>query len=144
MRAVLVVMAGVLAVPASAAPVALACTAEHGMSWQAGTPELVAMADDENSIGGPPVFHVDPNDGEWFLEIPGSSALTSDGGTFEIVRASAFERYNDEWVGLDQDTMLRVRGGEEPYPFLFVSRDFSVVTGTCVAPEKPFLLLQDP
>jgi hypothetical protein len=131
-----------MAAPALAGPATLTCTAEHAMGWQGETPNLVRLDDSVEEIGGPPMVHLDPKGGEWFLQLPGSRALTNGGGTFKIIVTSTFEHYYEEWVGIDYDTMLRIQGGA-PYRFLFVSRDFAVLSGTCVAPEKPFLLLGD-
>lgn len=126
---------------AHAGPKTLTCTMESWVNWRAGAPELVTDAADAESGLGAPMIHLDPREGRWFLEVPGSAALTNGGGTFAIVRASEFDRYYAEWVGVDHDDMLRIRGDKPPYPFVFVSNEYATVFGTCVEPEKAFILL---
>lgn len=140
-RALCATTAALLATAAqAAAPVTLACTGTHGLNWRAEAPELVATpATDE--LGGV-IVHLDPASGEWFLERPGSAALTSDGGTFDVRRASDFAAYYEEWVGIDHDTMLRIwGGGTAPLRFSFLSRDYSLVIGECLEPDEPFIFL---
>ena len=141
-----VALAAALAVagtPALAAPATLACAGDHDVRWGTEAPQVTAIEDDAEF--GRPIIHLAPASGEWFLEVPGSRALTNDGGTFTIVHESGFGAYYDEWVGTDHDTMLRIwGGGSMPLRFLFVSRDASITLGECTEPDEPVLFLREP
>jgi hypothetical protein len=140
----LAILAGMLAAfgaplpGAHAAPATLTCV-DSGMLNPRAAPVETAVSDDDL---GATLIHVDPATGEWFLQVPGSRALTNGGGAFEVLRTSAFERYHDEWVGIDDDTMLRIRGGGGgALSFVFVSHRDGFLAGTCSEPEEPFLFL---
>lgn len=139
-RAVLVGMLaafGMTPLVAHAAPATLTCVDSGTFDLRAAPSRTTS--DDEI---GHDLIHVDPATGEWFLQVPGSRALTNGGGTFEVLRESAFERYYDEWVGIDHDTMLRIRGGGDlALSFVFVSHRDGYFSGTCSEPDEPFLLL---
>jgi hypothetical protein len=124
---------------ALAAPATLSCTTEIGINWWVKDPQIIGMGDEDL---GSPIVHLNPADGEWHLEVPGSRALVNDGGRFEIVRTSEFGAYYHEWVGIDHGTMLRIRGGgDAPMRFLFVDGDWGPVIGACVEPDETFILL---
>lgn len=135
----LAVVLGAIGTAEAAVPATLACTAGSSLNWRAEAPELIPHRDDDE-FGGP-VIHLAPASGEWYLSIPGSAALTSDGGTFDVVRNSGFAAYHEEWVGMDGDSMLRIYGYAERMRFIFLSGDRGAVFGTCSEPDEPFIFL---
>jgi hypothetical protein len=126
----------------AAVPTTLACVNEAHLNWTDTPPALIAVEDALNGDIGGSIIHLDPTTGEWHLEVEGSAALVNDGGTFEVGHGASLERYSHEWVGVDGDTVLRIRGGDAPWRFVLVSRDQGIMLGTCTEPAEPFLLLR--
>lgn len=125
---------------ASAMPETLSCASATSLNWQSDPPVLLAASSEE--FAGP-IVHLDPSSGEWYLEVPGSAALTHGGGTFDILRPSEFAAYWHEWVGAQEDTMLRISGGgDAPFRFVFVGPKQGVLAGSCIEPAEPFVFLR--
>ena len=135
----LAVLLGTIGTAQAEPPATLACTAGTSFNWRAEAPELIPHRDDDE-FGGP-VIHLAPDSGEWYLSVRGSAALTSGGGTFDVVRNSGFAAYHEEWVGMDGDITLRIYGYAERMRFIFLSGDHGAVFGTCSEPDEPFIFL---
>jgi hypothetical protein len=131
--------------PALAAPATLACAGNAHLNWRATAPVLVETGDAADDLDRGPIVHLSPSSGEWYLEQPGSAALTVGGGTFEVRRPSDFTAHYEEWVGIDHDTVLRISGGgPAPLRFVFISRDYSLIMGECIEPAETFIFLTEP
>jgi hypothetical protein len=132
----------VASAPALAAPKTLACLDEAHLDWTAEPPVLLATGGQGDDELGGNTIHLNPVTGEWHLEVEGSAALVNDGGTFVVGHGASLDKWSDQWVGVDGYSVLRIRGGEPPWRFVFVSRDQGVVVGACTEPAEPFLLLR--